>query len=141
MVPTRTVRFNKPGLADKHQLLPFTNFRQFMAAIGETVICDEKVLAKIIPRYFNDVSVLEGKRLNITIAYKGTHVKKDGEAYKIVDRDGKQIGDESFPDFTSAKLGASAANITIQDWPEITEYHAKEAEPEAASDEAFDPFA
>jgi hypothetical protein len=93
-----------------------------------------------VPRYFKDGTELEGKIINITHGYSKSHIKREGNIYKIVDRDGKPILDNEFPDHDSAKVAAGEASITIQDWPEILEYHAKAATEAEDNNEAFDPF-
>ena len=145
MVPTATIRFNKPGIQDRAALFPFQTFRKFMAALGETVEADSKVLDKIVTKYFNDPNILIGKVINITIGYNKIHAEKIGESFQIVDKDGKRVIDGEFPDREAAKIAAATMDKTLQDWPEITEYHAKDkaatSEPEADDEPVeVDPF-
>ncbi len=123
-VPTSRIEFNPEQ--SKKPLFVFGKFRSFMAALGVQVLSDPKSLSKLVPKYFSDPSKLNGKQMEITIAYTGPYIKKEGEdTFKIVNQNGTdhEILTDLYGSRDEAKLAAVSAGLKyMQNFPEITTY-------------------
>jgi hypothetical protein len=135
-VPTSKIEFGGPD--SKNPLGLFLKFRQFMAAIGEEITVDSKVLQKSLSKYFADPTKLIGKRLQIEIKYTFPHVKWVGEnAFKIANGDGSDhtILTETYTSRDAAIAACAEVGIKPQAFPEITSFTAVEQVKEKEEEE------
>ncbi len=123
-VPTSSPLYSRPGA--KPTMFLFHKFRDFLRGLGEDASVDN--LNKTIQKLFADPSKLVGKVLKVTIGYKGPHsVYVEKGVYKLVDKDGKEVVPNTFPDRDSVKAFAAVNGTLLEDFPEILKVHVKEA--------------
>jgi hypothetical protein len=132
-VPTSKIRFNEGK--SKYPTFMFSQFKQFMAALGEEVTVNKESL-RAIPKYFKDCSVLVGKVVDVDIGYKGPYVKYiSKDEYQIIERDGPMKEGDSiatFPTRDAAEAEAAARDLKITKFVDILKFNASE---KAAEDE------
>ena len=123
-VPTSKLQFSTSS--GKNELFAFRKFREFMDALGVTVLADVDELSKIVPKYFTDPSVIEGKAMKIEIQYTKPHLKRtDGGKFIICNRDGSphKLFDKEFDSRDDAVADAAIeGNLTLQSFPEIVKF-------------------
>lgn len=125
MVPTERPEFN-PG--SKNPYFLFTKFQEFMASMGEATD-----LKKIKLSLFEKPEKLVGRELDLDIGYEGYHLVREGDAFKVVDRYGKDVKSSdgsiaTYVDRDSAIVGAAELGIDVKRFPSVVKFHAKAAE-------------
>lgn len=106
LVPTSKILFNENE--SKRPTWAFTKFREFMAALGETVQSDAGSLKAIVPKYFKDPKALIGKKITIEIGYEKDHIAYvEKDVYEVRNKAGKALLDGQT--FASRELAQAAA--------------------------------
>jgi hypothetical protein len=138
MVPTKSLRYNKPGIKDPMVLT--YKLRQIIKGLGEDNSVES--LAETVAKLFQDPSALVGRVVNVDIGYQGHYVDRVGDGeFKIFERSGKEFkpdGAESvtYPDRDSAIADAASYNITVKGFAEVLKFNA----PEADEDDDTNPW-
>jgi hypothetical protein len=119
-VPTRSVKYD----GGKQPLFFFKQFREFMAGIGEVVLCDEKSLGKLLPKYFKNLEKLVGLPVNIDIGYRGAYIKylaKD--EWALCKRNGDTIVPQTFPNRDEAEIEAIKLGLKIEKYVNVIKFN------------------
>jgi hypothetical protein len=125
-VPTQKVTYG-----EKQSTFMFVKFREFMAALGETITCDKAGLS-IIPKYFKDPAKLQGVVLNVDIGYDGPYAKfvaKDD--YRLAGADGKNICEDAFSSRQAAEAEAANRGIALSNFVNVLKFAASQTAPKA----------
>jgi hypothetical protein len=116
-VPTQKVTYG-----EKQSTFMFVKFREFMAALGETVTCDKAGLS-IIPKYFKDPARLAGISLNVDIGYDGPYAKYVAkDEYKLIGADGKEVCDDVFASKQAAEAEAANRGLTLSNFVNVMKF-------------------
>lgn len=125
MVPTKNLRYNKPGIKDP--LVLAYKLRQIIKAFGED--SSMEALGKSVPKLFQDPSALIGKVVNVDIGYQGYYVDRVGDGqFKLFEKDGREFKPEGgeaavYPDRDSAIADAASYNIIPKGFAEVTRFN------------------
>jgi hypothetical protein len=129
-VPTQKVTYG-----EKQSTFMFVKFREFMAALGESITCDKDGLSKI-PKYFKDPAKLVGTVLNVDIGYDGPYAKYVAkDEYKLIGADGKEVSDDVYPSKQAAEAGAADKGMTLVGFVNVMKFTAKTTEATPATQE------
>jgi len=136
LVPTSSLKYGE----SKGAHFPFIKFTEFMAALGENVKADAKVMSAITKKYFADLKKLVGKEMKIDVGYKGPHLKfVEKGKYQIVKADGSQL---IVADYESRELALLAASdlpgVKLEKFPGITKFYGAEIKPVKAAEPVAD---
>lgn len=104
---------------------PLENLQKFLRAFG--VVFDYENGIQQMADIFGNLDKFALKTLRVRLGYSGNHIKKvrnedDTENYRIVDRDGTPLFDESFADLDSAKAFAKDNNVKYQPYMKVLEF-------------------
>lgn len=106
LVPTSKILYNENE--SKRPTWAFSKFREFMAAVGETVQSDAGSLKALVPKYFKDPKALVGKKITIEIGYTQDHIAfVEKDVYEVRNKAGKALLDGQT--FASRELAQAAA--------------------------------
>ena len=132
MVPTKTAKFNKPGL--KNPLFLYIKFVAFMAGIGQQI--SVKTLKTVVPKVLGDLNNLIGKAVNVDIGYDGYYIGRTADkTFTIMEKSGKVLKESGeYADRDGAIADAAELGINIKSFPEVLKFNPTEAQPEEDSD-------
>lgn len=96
MVPvTANIKYNPEH--SKNPLMMYIKFKQFMGVIGVAVDSTLESIKHAVSTYFANPSNLEGKVLDVELAYTGPRIKKEGDKFIILNKDDTPFTGETFP--------------------------------------------
>jgi hypothetical protein len=93
-IPTSKLTFTiNTAKGPKESAFMFVKFKQFCAALGESVSADAALVLKVLKKLFADPSKMIGKTLEIDLGYSGPYLQylgKEGDAstYSVMKLDG-----------------------------------------------------
>jgi hypothetical protein len=125
MFPTSKLTYTTA--AGKETPFLFVKFKQFCASLGITVSADAAVLSKAMKTYFANPKKLIGMTSEIKIAYQNSYLNYNGkDNYDVRDVKGNiLIAGPLTKD--EADLAAGRQGITLQKFPDITDFIPKGA--------------